>query len=170
MQLYSRMERSIRLSIKTGHRAAPAWDLLSVALSEPLFRCELHTKPPQLLHPSVICQAYFAFQIWYLSKNVLFSVTLWLLSLLRLCGWVVIGALGSLDVEAVSESLPLVWKRMFSGLLITSAAIDSMIAIYLCRFFHTSRRGTFKRTGHLVDRLMLWTIRKYFDASLLAFG
>ncbi|KAF8552161.1 hypothetical protein OG21DRAFT_1466112 [Imleria badia] len=98
---------------------------------------------------------FFVWRIWQLGKQALICIFLAVLATTRTGVGIANASLG-FKYTAVKDFLAVVHPSMIAGWTL-SACADTLIAITLCYNLHRQRSGI-KRTNHVINTLLLYTI------------
>ncbi|KAJ7323976.1 hypothetical protein DFH08DRAFT_968981 [Mycena albidolilacea] len=101
-------------------------------------------------------QGFFSYRIYALSRKLYIPIVIWTLILLRLLACVMLCVEG---LEATSiATYQIQWEWLVTSLSSVSTVNDCVITVTLCILLHKQRTNAYKRTGTLLNKLILWTI------------
>ncbi|OCH89344.1 hypothetical protein OBBRIDRAFT_794379 [Obba rivulosa] len=111
-------------------------------------------------------QSFYAYRVYALSHNIIFSIIQWLGSLLRIA---LILTLLAFAVQSPSlEDLVSAHKGVTIAIVTTSAAVDVLNTTMLCYNLTTYRRNGTKQTTRTIDKIILWSVETGLITSLVA--
>lgn len=105
-----------------------------------------------------LVQGYFAYRIQILSGKWTVTVVSWILSFLA-----VVGSLTTIVLAQTSTVLDLPARYLILGTVtvVLLVLVDLINTLALCAYLKIGKTG-YKNTDHMLNKLFLWTIRKFW--------
>ncbi|KAJ7832643.1 hypothetical protein B0H14DRAFT_3463255 [Mycena olivaceomarginata] len=101
-------------------------------------------------------QGFFSYRIYALSRKLYIPIVIWTLMLLRLLACVMLCVEGFKVTSIATYQIQ--WEWLVTSLSSVSTMNDCVITVTLCILLRKQRTNAYKRTGALLNKLILWTI------------
>jgi len=118
-----------------------------------------------------IAQCVYAWRIYKFNHSIYIPVICWTLSTYTLATGLMMSKLAYNVTFLQFEVVRIIWKWVGVSFFITTAICDIIIATAMCYFLYQRRPKSDKltrRTTHIIDHLMVWTVQSGLITSLTA--